>query len=305
MTNINNNELDIVSKFFQDYTGSVERILSQKFDESVFDKIVFSVKSVTSFNNIKEIFETKESNVLYRFSYLIAGAKGTCSIAIPEEFIAIASDLLMGGDAKEAYSGSLTELEINASLNLFNSILDDTKITFKSLYSKDLAISSEPEVIVKTSPKYSEILDNSGFDLAIKHSLKLGQEKEFGINFLTNAGRVKQALINIDVLDEPIVQNIQTPKIIHKELDGFADISNISDIKINIEAELGRIKIPIKNVLGLVGGSIIELDTYDNSDIKVFANGLEVAKAQVVVVDDCFGIKITKIISPEERCKEI
>ena len=57
-------------------------------------------------------------------------------------------------------------------------------------------------------------------------------------------------------------------------------------------------------MLGLVSGSIIELDTYDNADIKVFANGLEVAKAQVVVVDDHFGIKITKLISPEERYKE-
>jgi flagellar motor switch protein FliN/FliY len=55
----------------------------------------------------------------------------------------------------------------------------------------------------------------------------------------------------------------------------------------------------------LTKGSILELDTYENSDIKVYANGLEVARAQVVVVDEHFGIKITKIISPEERFNDI
>ena len=113
---------------------------------------------------------------------------------------------------------------------------------------------------------------------------------------------IKQLLININVLKEAIIPNIS--RIMQREMDGFADISKIADIKIDIFAELGRSKISIKQVLGLVGGSIVELDTYENSDIKVFANGLEVAKAQVVVIDEHFGIKITEIVSPEERYKD-
>ena len=300
MVNISNSEINSITKFFQDFTGSTERIFSQKFYESGFSNIKFSVDSASPINSISNL---KEHNVLYLFNYIVDGAKGNCAVLIPEEFIAIASDLLMGGDAKEVYDGTLSELEVNASLNLFNSIIDDIKITFKSLYVKELVLYSEPEVVLKSSPKYNEILNDSGLDFSVVHSLKLGEEKEFSIVLLANIGRLKQTLINIEVLDELIIPHIT--KIMHKEPEGFSDIRNIADIKINIEAELGRIRIPIKQVLGLVGGSIIELDTYDNADIKVFANGLEVAKAQVVVVDDHFGIKITKIISPEERCKDI
>jgi len=301
MDNISNSELNSINKFFQDFTGSVERILSEKFDESIFEFIDFSVMSVSQISSTDDL---KENNVLYKFNYVVEGIKGHGLVLIPEEFVAISADLLMGGNAKDVYKGSLGELEINAALNLFNSLLDDMKITFKSLYFKDLIISSGAEIIAKESNKYTEILNNIAFDFSIIHSLNLGKEEQFAVTFLTNAAIAKQILINIEVLEEPMIAQ-GFKKIKPKELEGFADISNIADIKINIEAELGRIKIPIKQVLGLVGGSIIELDTHDNADIKVFANGLEVAKAQVVVVDEHFGIKITKIISPEERYKDL
>lgn len=300
MVNISNSDLNTISKFFEDFTGSVERILSEKIDSDTFDKIDFSINSLSQVDGIGKF---KANNSIYKFNYSVEGTRGSFLVLLPEEFIAIASELIMGGGAEGAYKGKLTELEVNASLNLFNSMIDDMKITFKSLYSKDLIISSEPEMIIKGTAKYDEMFENAGFDFSMLHSLKLGNEHEFEINVLTNASTIKQVLINIDVLDEIIIQNIA--KMMPKEMDNFSDISKIADIKINISAELGRIKIPIKQVLGLVGGSIIELDTYDNSDIKVFANGLEVARAQVVVVDDHFGIKITKIISPEERYKEI
>ena len=242
MDNISNSELNSINKFFQDFTGSVERILSGKFDESIFESIDFSVASVSEIMSAEDL---KENNVLYKFDYLVEGIKGHGLVLIPEEFVAISSDLLIGGNAKDVYKGSLSELEINASLNLFNDILEDIKITFKSLYSKDLLISSDVEIIAKESKKYTETLNNSAFDFSIIHSLNLGKEKEFTVAFLTNAAITKQILINIDSLEAPIMAH-NFKKIKPKELEGFADISNIADIKINIEAELGRIKLPIK-----------------------------------------------------------
>jgi flagellar motor switch protein FliN len=300
MANITNSEINIVTKFFENFTASVVRILSEKFDTDVFDKIDFPVNSVSM---VSDTGKLKGNNSLYKFNCAVEDAKGSFAVVIPEEFIAIASELIMGGKAEGAYEGTLSELEVNAFVDLFAKILDDIKFNFKSLYSKELVISQEPEIVLKKTPKYNETFKNTSFDFAISYNLKLGSEKDFEITVLTNTDAIKQLLINIDLLEEVMVQNI-SKMLPPKDRDGFSDINNIADIKINIAAELGKIKLPIKQVLGLVSGSIIELDTYDNADIKVFANGLEVAKAQVVVVDDHFGIKITKLISPEERYKE-
>lgn len=301
MTNMTNSEINITSKFFENFTASVVSILSEKFDTEVFAKIDFLIKSA---ENVSGIENLKGSNSLYKFDYVVDSAKGSFMVIVPEELIAIASELIMGGKAEGAYNGKLTELEVNASLDLFNKIIDDIKFNFKSLYSKEITIAKDPEIILKTMPQYDKAFKNPDWDFSVSHSLLLGGEKEFGITVLTNSDTINQLLIDIELLEEGGIQNIS--KILPpKEKDGFSDINNIADIKINIAAELGKIKLPIKQVLGLVSGSIIELDTYDNADIKVFANGLEVAKAQVVVVGDHFGIKITKMISPEERYKDI
>ncbi|MEI8377233.1 MAG: FliM/FliN family flagellar motor switch protein, partial [bacterium] len=269
MANITNSEINIVTKFFENFTASVVRILSEKFDTDVFDKIDFPVNSVSM---VSDTGKLKGNNSLYKFNCAVEDAKGSFAVVIPEEFIAIASELIMGGKAEGAYEGTLSELEVNASVDLFAKILDDIKFNFKSLYSKELVISQEPEIVLKKTPQYNETFKNTGFDFAISYNLKLGSEKDFEITVLTNAAAIKQLLINIDLLEEVMVQNI-SKMLPPKERDGFSDINNIADIKINIAAELGKIKLPIKQVLGLVSGSIIELDTYDNADIKVFANG--------------------------------
>lgn len=85
------------------------------------------------------------------------------------------------------------------------------------------------------------------------------------------------------------------------ENENVSNIERLADVDINIIAELGKAQVPMKYALELSEGSIIELDTLNDSDIKVYANGVEFALAQVVALEDNFGLKITKIISPEER----
>lgn len=81
----------------------------------------------------------------------------------------------------------------------------------------------------------------------------------------------------------------------------LSNIHYLSDVDINIIAELGKTQVPIKYALELNEGSIIELDTLNEADIKVYANGVEFAHAQVVALEENFGLRITKIISSEQR----
>lgn len=75
----------------------------------------------------------------------------------------------------------------------------------------------------------------------------------------------------------------------------------ILDIPLDVTVELGRVRMLIKDVLELSSGSIIELDRVAGEPVDLLVNGRLVAKGEVVVIEDNFGIRITEIISPAER----
>jgi flagellar motor switch protein FliN/FliY len=95
-----------------------------------------------------------------------------------------------------------------------------------------------------------------------------------------------------------------------------ADISGLSpeaaknldlvmDIPIQLTVELGRTKMPIRNLLQLAQGSVVELNELAGEPLDVFVNGCLVAQGEVVVVNEKFGIRLTDIITPSERIKKL
>lgn len=91
------------------------------------------------------------------------------------------------------------------------------------------------------------------------------------------------------------------------DIAGAADMNldMVLDIPVSISMEIGRTKIPIRNLLQLNQGSVIELDRLAGETLDVLVNGVLIAHGEVVVVNDKFGIRITDIISPKERIKKI
>lgn len=85
----------------------------------------------------------------------------------------------------------------------------------------------------------------------------------------------------------------------------YPDIEFILDIPIKITVELGRTKMPIKNLLQLTQGSVIELDGLAGEAMDILVNGCLIAHGEVVVVNDNYGIRLTDIISPSERIQRL
>lgn len=79
----------------------------------------------------------------------------------------------------------------------------------------------------------------------------------------------------------------------------------LMDVKLQLTVELGRCELPIKKVLELTRGSIVELDKVAGEPVALYANGKHVANGEVVVIEDNFGLRITNISDPEERMKGI
>lgn len=79
----------------------------------------------------------------------------------------------------------------------------------------------------------------------------------------------------------------------------------ILDIPVHLTVELGRTKISIRNLLQLAHGSVVELDGLAGEPMDVLVNGTLIAQGEVVVVNDKFGIRLTDIITPQERMRKL
>ncbi len=83
------------------------------------------------------------------------------------------------------------------------------------------------------------------------------------------------------------------------------DINMILDIPVQLTVELGRTRIPIKHILQLAQGSVVELEGLAGEPMDVLVNGYLIAQGEVVVVNEKFGIRLTDIVTPSERMRRL
>jgi flagellar motor switch protein FliN/FliY len=95
--------------------------------------------------------------------------------------------------------------------------------------------------------------------------------------------------VEFEDFDEPVYT--QLPK----------QLELLYDVPLEITVELGRSKLKLKEIMDLNIGSIIELDKLTGEHIDILVNGKVIAKGEVVVVSESFGVRITEIINPRER----
>jgi flagellar motor switch protein FliN/FliY len=85
----------------------------------------------------------------------------------------------------------------------------------------------------------------------------------------------------------------------------LSDIELILDIPVQLTVELGRTKIPIRHILQLAQGSVVELDGLAGEPMDVLVNGCLIAQGEVVVDNEKFGIRLTDIVTPAERVRKL
>ena len=83
------------------------------------------------------------------------------------------------------------------------------------------------------------------------------------------------------------------------------ELDFILDIPLDVSAELGRTKLLINELLQLGQGSVIELNKLAGEPLELYVNGKLVARGEAVVINEKFGVRLTDIISPIERVKQL
>jgi flagellar motor switch protein FliN/FliY len=86
---------------------------------------------------------------------------------------------------------------------------------------------------------------------------------------------------------------------------GKHELDFILDIPLDVSAELGRTRLLINELLQLGQGSVVELNKLAGEPLEIFVNGKLVARGEAVVINEKFGIRLTDIISPIERVKQL
>ncbi len=137
-------------------------------------------------------------------------------------------------------------------------------------------------------------------DLAEEWAKALANEEEQKISSEKESNKASAGAQDFDFKD--ISQEKQQKK------DSGADkrdLEFIMDIPLNVAAELGRSKLLINDLLQLGQGSVIELDKLAGEPLEILVNGKLVARGEAVVINEKFGVRLTDIISPMERVKQL
>lgn len=103
----------------------------------------------------------------------------------------------------------------------------------------------------------------------------------------------------------PAVFDNLSPDAVGLSPEATKNLELVMDIPVQLTVELGRTKMPIRNLLQLAQGSVVELHELAGEPLDVFVNGCLVAQGEVVVVNEKFGIRLTDIITPTERLKKL
>jgi flagellar motor switch protein FliN/FliY len=103
-------------------------------------------------------------------------------------------------------------------------------------------------------------------------------------------------------------QNVEAPEVQPDRAAAAnreANLDAILDVPVTLTLEIGRTTLPIKELLSLGQGSVIELERLIGEPHDVLVNGTLIAQGEVVVVGDQFGIRFTDIVSPAERVQRL
>jgi flagellar motor switch protein FliN len=133
---------------------------------------------------------------------------------------------------------------------------------------------------------------------------------EAAMQAMQGGENVNTATIEIDKEDDPFAAALEVAKAEHKIAAAHKtgsdegkplDLDFLMEIKLNLTFEVGRTKMYISDLLSLGQGSVIELHRLVGEELELYVNGQLLATGEVVVVNEKFGARISRILSPEDR----
>ena len=303
---ISNSEEIILNKLFNDLGTARAGVLSQLTNSTVtLDQVNF----LTGTN--AKLSEDLAVNIVGNASSITGGITGSWMIAAPESSVLQVANKMLGAEATEI-TEEATEAFGEAISNMMAS---DTKILSEQLkmsVSPSLAESQRYDngaAFITTVGSLYRIginlnIDGANFPFYIISSTKfiksIAKILNPQANPSTNAAPAATAAnINSSAVNMTPAQFQQfNPSGNIEPLDNLA---LLLDVPMRVTVELGRTRMTIKDILNLGEGSIVELEKLAGEPVDVLVNDKLIALGEVVVIDENFSVRVTKVITPMER----
>lgn len=283
-----------------------------------------------SYTTLEELSAQCEAPVVFIYISYKTGLQGKNLLILKERDVKVITDLMMGGDGTNVDDTELSDLHLSAICEAMNQMMGSAATSMSSMINEKVDISPP----TATRVDFGEGLDGAGLgDLSGQLFAQVSFRMEIGdlvdseimqlypIEFArliyqqfvgkTGGDSAENAPASQAVAVEPAPQPVPEPTPQPQaqpaqfqnfaqapQLDGIApeNIDLIMDVPLEVTVELGRTSKLIKDILDFAPGTIIELDKLAGEPIDVLVNGKFVAKGEVVVIEESFGIRVTEII---------
>ncbi len=311
--------------------GSSSTTLSMLLNQPV--NITSPRVTITTMEELFNSFVTPHMSIRVRF---IEGISGYNLLIMRVQDAAVLADLMMGGDGIST-SDELTEIGISAASEAMNQMIGAASTAMATLFSRTVNISPPVTKIYHTPEELTSL--EQGQVVVVWFKMTVGSVLDTQIMQVMDmdtareeAGLILGQLLKAEgeeclpIQEEPHAQaanqsslpeqqaRIETssarppaarrPAATQSGLDQQR-LGLILDIPLKVTVLLGRTRWPIKDILELTPGSVVELQSLVDEPVEVLINGTLVAMGEVVVVNENFGVRLTNIIKPEERLQKL
>lgn len=252
------------------------------------------------------------------FDFALSGAaSGAAAVAMPTHDAALLADLLMGGDGSNP-PADLGDLHQNAAKEVVTPIVNGLVSSLSRELGSTLTAGT---IFVRTDNQPP--LAGRGSRVFGQYSFEV-EGLRSGMFFLCLDNSVARAIAGTQAAPAPRptpqasaaataaapaprgvgVQSVAFPSLAPTLTENQAkNIELLADVPMQVTVELGRRTMMIRDVLELGTGSIIELDKLAGEPVDLLVNQKLIARGEVVVIDESFGVRVTDIVSPIERIK--
>ncbi len=282
--------------------------------------------SIVTWDELKQDYPVPYVGILVQYT---KGVTGFNLLILDVKDVMIITDLMMGGDGINV-EGSIGEMQLSAVSEAMNQMIGSASTSLATILKRDINISPPnafmvdfPSDVPGDIPLPHDKLVQISFDMVmgdlinskIMQLMPIDFAKEL-VNALTAStanlnNKDEKAMVTNKKIKSENIENsmnskrhekIEVKPVAFQDLDGSPsnndmNINIVMDVPLEMTVELGRTRKTIKEVLEIGSGTVIELDKIAGEPVDILVNGKVIARGEVVVIDENFGVRVIDIIS--------
>lgn len=328
-------EVDALGELFNISMGTAATTLSNLIGK----KVEITTPRVTSITLSELQSEYPLPYVAVDIHYT-EGLVGKNLLIIKIRDAAVIVDLMMGGDGSNP-SETLDDICLSAIGEAMNQMIGSGATSISAMFRKKVNI-SPPSVRVLNFAADQSVINEDGeeneqlikvvFRMFIEDLIESEMMQLIPVSFakqisdhlladVDNEEKVQQELQRVNNTEEAALSPENRDDCVEKEIraqpvqfaplegmngpQNIGKLSMILDVPLELLVELGRTQKTISEILNLGRGAIVELDKFSNEPVDIYINGKPIAKGEIVVIGDNYGVRITEILSSVERIKNL